>query len=186
MVCGVRGTHFSMLFNPDTKALDLNVFEGVVGAASGGTTQLFSHGQGGHFLNGHWDGKFANAGSPSKGESGNNGGKGSSGGSSGNGSGSNSNNGNNSGNNGGSNGNSGTDNGEDTSNGGSTNNPTSGSGNSPANPEGGSQGLQTNSCLGDLNNQFVTGILINGDNNLNASQQSVKIHIVVPPGEAVP
>src|SRR5580658_4788734 len=32
VVCGVRGTYFSMLFNPDTKNLDLNVFEGKVGA----------------------------------------------------------------------------------------------------------------------------------------------------------
>jgi hypothetical protein len=46
--------------------------------------------------------------------------------------------------------------------------------------------LEPNTCLGDLNNQFLGGILINGDNNLNAAQQSVKIHLVVPPGEAVP
>ncbi len=180
VVCGVRGTQFSMNFDPDTKKLDLSVLEGLVGAASGGATQLFGKGQEGRFFNGKWDGKLLNAGSSGKG--GGNGGKGSSGGSSGNGSGGN--NGNNSGANGGSTGNSGTDNGQDNSNTGSSNTP--GNGTQTGTEGNGSSGLQPNSCLGDLNNQFLGGILINGDNNLNQSQQSVKIHIIVPPGEAVP
>ncbi len=180
VVCGVRGTYFSMLYSPDTKGLNLSVFNGVVGASSGGATQLFSQGQGGRFLGGRWDGKILNAGSPPKTGNGNNGGKGSSGGSTGNGS--NGNNGSNSGNNGGSNGNGGGDNGSSNGNSGENNGGTNetGEGNNGGNNTG------SNTCLTDLGNQFQTGILINGDNNLAAAQQSVQIHLVVPPGEAVP
>ncbi len=186
VVCGVRGTQFSMNFDPGTKNLDLNVFEGKVGAAGGGFNQLFSQGQAGHFLSGHWDGKISSAGSPPK--VGGNGGKGSSGGSTGTGSGvsGGTNGGTSGGTNGGNSNEGGTDNSTgspaadgDSSNGGDNSTGGSNTTNTNGNP------LQT-SCLGDLNNQFLGGILINGDNNLNAAQQSVRIHLVVPPGEAVP
>ena len=183
VVCGVRGTYFSMAFNPDTKALDLNVFNGKVGATCGGSTQFFSQGQGGRFLSGHWDGKISNAGSPSKGGNGNNGGKGNSGGSTGNGSGGNG--GSNSGNNGGSNENSGGSNGEDNSTTGSTTTTTTTTDTTTSTTTTTTE-LQSNTCLNDLGNQFQTGILINGDNNLAAAQQSIQIHLVVPSGEAVP
>lgn len=185
-VCGVRGTKFHMDFNPQTKQLDLNVLDGVVGAASGGTTQVFSKGQGGRFINGHFSGTLSGTGSSGKG--GNNGGKGNSGGSGGNGTGGSSNGSNgNSGNNSGNNGNNSGSNGGST---GDTNGDTNGStgSNNPSNGSTGtgSSGLAPNVALGDLNNQFIGGVLINSENNLSQAQQSLRIHLVVPAGEAVP
>jgi hypothetical protein len=46
--------------------------------------------------------------------------------------------------------------------------------------------LDPGAALGDLNNQFTTGVLVNGDNNLNTAQQTLTIHLVVPGGEAIP
>ncbi len=46
--------------------------------------------------------------------------------------------------------------------------------------------LETNEALTDLNNQFTSGILVNNDNCLNSAQQTLNIHLVVPPKETVP
>ncbi len=182
VVCGVRGTAFSMDFNPQTKSLDLNVLEGKVSAFSEGNTLFFTAGQSGHFLNGQFTG---NGGSNNTGAK--TGGKGNAGGGTSNSSnGNNNSNGNNSSSNnsgGNSNGSGGSGAGSTENNGG-TNPETGGNSNNP-NP-GTTTEVSPASSLEDLNTQFTSGILINGENNLNQSQQSIQIHIIVPPGEAVP
>ncbi len=55
VVCGVRGTEYSMFYDPNTGKVDVLVLDGTVWAASGGQTQVFGPGQGGTFLNGGWE-----------------------------------------------------------------------------------------------------------------------------------
>jgi hypothetical protein len=54
VVCGVRGTEFSMGYDGAQK-LDLHVFEGSVYAKAGGKTSVFNAGDIGHFKNGKPD-----------------------------------------------------------------------------------------------------------------------------------
>lgn len=189
VVCGVRGTAFSMDFDPKSNKLDLNVFNGKVSATNGGNTLFFGAGQHCHFLNGQATGTGGgsnNNGTKNSGKGGTNGGN--SNGTGGNNSGSNSNGGTSSSNSNGGNGTGSNENNGGTN--GNGNNTQEGSnsaaGNNPPNPGNPSPGLDTNTCLGDLNNQFTQGILINGDNNLSSAQQTVNIHLVVPAREAVP
>jgi hypothetical protein len=55
VVCGVRGTEYSMAYDPSTGKVDLQVLDGTVWTTSGGQTREFHAGQGGTFLNGQWD-----------------------------------------------------------------------------------------------------------------------------------
>ena len=55
VVCGVRGTEYSMFYNPSTGKVDVLVLDGTVWATSNGQTQTLGPGQGGSFLNGKWD-----------------------------------------------------------------------------------------------------------------------------------
>jgi hypothetical protein len=191
VVCGVRGTAFTLNFDGKNK-LDLEVLEGKVSTTSGGNTLFFGAGQHCHFVNGQATGNGGssnNNGGKNGGKGGTTGGNGTGGNNSGtnsNGgnSGSNSNSGsnNNGGNGTGSNENPGGTNGEGNNNP-ETGNPNAGNNPNPGNP---SPGLDPNTCLGDLNNTFTSGILINGDNNLGSAQQTVNIHLVVPGREAVP
>lgn len=74
VVCGVRGTQFSMDYHPGQNTLDLNVLEGSVYANSNGNTNVFNAGQQVEFLNGEPQGK-PNGGSnppPNKGQGANN------------------------------------------------------------------------------------------------------------------
>ncbi len=196
VVCGVRGTEFAIQYLPKTHSLFVNVLEGSVYTRMGQKEITIAAGQRAHFT--HVPSSVSNSqgssdqGSSSNGKKGlapntsgqNNNGTGSTSQSTNsttaNSNGTGNNNETTSDTNSGANGNSGNTNGSE--------NPTTGSSNSPS---PGSQGngstvLQTNSALGDLNNQFVGGILINGENNLTQAQQTLNIHVVVPPGEAVP
>ena len=76
VVCGVRGTAFSVGYNPDTQKMDLDVQEGHVAAMGGGVTLLFGAGQQGHFTDGHFTGGNVGSSNPN----GKPGGKGGSGG----------------------------------------------------------------------------------------------------------
>src|SRR6185369_14148713 len=68
VICGVRGTEFSMNYNPDTGKVDVHVFEGTVWTNAGGHDFTFHGGQGGTFTNGHSDN-----GNPPPGDQGNHG-----------------------------------------------------------------------------------------------------------------
>ncbi len=187
VICGVRGTEYSVGYDPKTKTLDLDVFEGTVNAGAGGNGHLFGAGQSGHFVDGHWDGKTGQAPPPPKGVKGGGGGNGSGGngnGTGGTGSGGSSGTGGTGGGNGGdqSGGGSGT--------GGDNGNPLGGNGPAPGNPSAGYQpnsalGSLSNLSLGDLNQQFVSGIVPNQDNNINSATQSVHIQVVVPGKEGL-
>jgi FecR protein len=52
VVCGVRGTHFSMDFNPSNNKVVLDVFDGTVYSHFHGHSQDFGPGSEGQFLNG--------------------------------------------------------------------------------------------------------------------------------------
>jgi hypothetical protein len=52
VVCGVRGTHFSMDFNPQNQKLVLDVFDGTVYSHFHGHSQDFGAGSEGEFVNG--------------------------------------------------------------------------------------------------------------------------------------
>lgn len=52
VVCGVRGTEFSLSYDPKQKKVDLSVLEGTVLAKSGGQSNLVNAGQKIEFLNG--------------------------------------------------------------------------------------------------------------------------------------
>jgi hypothetical protein len=54
VVCGVRGTEYSVFYNPTTGKVDVVVTEGTVWTTSNGQTHEFHGGQGGSFLNGNW------------------------------------------------------------------------------------------------------------------------------------
>jgi hypothetical protein len=168
VICGVRGTEFSVGVDPDTKRVDLNVYQGTVAASAGGSTHFFTGGQQGLFQNGHWDGKVgtapplpvnppktfnSNANSNNAGGNAAGGTTNSTGGTNGSASGSNS----------------------------GAPSETLSYVSQPAN-----QAAAPTGALGDLDSQFQTGILINGENNLNQALQSVNVHLVVPSGEAVP
>ncbi len=182
LICGVRGTQYTVDYDPKTKAMNLDVFDGAVNAFNQSVTQLFTAGQAGHFVNGQWDGKVGQAPPAPKGFAkaagiaGGNGGAGSGGGSTGNGTG-----GAGTGQNGG----------------GPLGSAGPGSGNNAANfsvVPGSGQGYQPNSSLGslsnlslgDLNTQYNQLVVINQDNNLSSTQLPVHIQVVVPAGEAVP
>jgi hypothetical protein len=187
VVCGVRGTEFAVGYNVDTKQMDLDVFSGAVAACGGGVTQVFSKGHSGHFMEGHWDGKVGIAPPPPPKDSDN----GSSTSSGTNGSGTS---GDNSSDSGvgdkpasGNTGTNGTPSGDDHS---STvgGNGTGGNSGGSSNPSPGlaPSGIQPSATLGDLDSQFMSGILINGDNCLNSAQQRINIHLVVPGKEVAP
>ena len=53
VVCGVRGTHFSMDFNPQNQKLILDVFDGTVYSHFHGHSQDFGAGSEGQFLDGN-------------------------------------------------------------------------------------------------------------------------------------
>ena len=74
VVCGVRGTAFSMDYNPDTNKMDLDVQEGKVAAMGAGVTLLFGAGQQGHFTDGHFTGGNVGSNNPN-GKSGGKGGQ---------------------------------------------------------------------------------------------------------------
>jgi hypothetical protein len=195
VVCGVRGTVFAVQYIPKTHSLFVNVVEGSVYTQMGQKEVTLIAGQRAHFTHvptsipkGQGGGNQGPSSNGKKGTGSNTNGQNNNGTGSGGqntnsqtstSSGTGSNNGTSSGTNGGSNGNGG-----DNSTGGSSNSPTMGS---SGGPEGSAPtGLTTNSALGDLNNQFLGGVLINGENNLNQAEQTINIHLVVPPGETVP
>lgn len=53
VVCGVRGTQFSLDYNPGQSKVDLSVIEGTVYANSGGNSNVFTAGQNQEFINGN-------------------------------------------------------------------------------------------------------------------------------------
>lgn len=201
VVCGVRGTVFAIQYVPSTHSLFVNVVEGAVYTQQGSKEITLAAGQRAHFThvptsmpNGQGGG---NQGPNTNGKTG---------------TGSNTNGQNNGSSNGGQNNNSSTGNSTGTGNAdqGSTgqngNNSTGSTGNTDqsstgqntngptnnpvetdnTNPSTTGSTTGTTSALGDLNNQFLGGVLINGENNLNQAEQTINIHLVVPPGEAVP
>jgi hypothetical protein len=54
VVCGVRGTEYSMFYDPATGKVDVVVYDGTVWTTSNGQTQEFHGGQGGTFQGGNW------------------------------------------------------------------------------------------------------------------------------------
>ncbi len=54
VVCGVRGTEYSMFYDPSTGKVDVLVLDGTVWSTANGQTQEFHAGQGGTYLNGTW------------------------------------------------------------------------------------------------------------------------------------
>ncbi len=62
VVCGVRGTHFSMNFNPENQKLVLDVFDGTVYSHFHGHSQDFGAGSEGQFLDGNWLGHLKSTG----------------------------------------------------------------------------------------------------------------------------
>ncbi|HTC19770.1 MAG TPA: FecR family protein [bacterium] len=54
VVCGVRGTEYSVFYDPSTGKVDVLVTEGTVWSTAQGLTHEFHGGQGGTFLNGNW------------------------------------------------------------------------------------------------------------------------------------
>jgi hypothetical protein len=52
VVCGVRGTKYSVFYDPSTGKVDVAVTEGTVWSTADGHTQEFHGGQGGSYLNG--------------------------------------------------------------------------------------------------------------------------------------
>jgi hypothetical protein len=67
VVCGVRGTEYSMQYNPDTGKVDIFVLDGTVWANSGNQSFTYGAGQGGHFTNGHPDPNNGQGGNQGKG-----------------------------------------------------------------------------------------------------------------------
>jgi hypothetical protein len=57
VVCGVRGTEYSMSYNPDTGKVDVVVLDGTVWAGSEGQTFIYHKGQEGRFDHGHRQGQ---------------------------------------------------------------------------------------------------------------------------------
>ncbi len=53
VVCGVRGTQFTISYDPTTNTVDINVTEGSVYGNSNGHTDEFGAGQGGEYRDGH-------------------------------------------------------------------------------------------------------------------------------------
>lgn len=54
VVCGVRGTEYSVFYDPGTGKVDVLVTDGTVWSTANGQTQQFNAGQGGTYLNGSW------------------------------------------------------------------------------------------------------------------------------------
>ena len=52
VVCGVRGTEYSMFYDPQTGKVNVVVLDGTVWTSSGGQTFIYHGGQGGGFTNG--------------------------------------------------------------------------------------------------------------------------------------
>jgi hypothetical protein len=55
VVCGVRGTEYSLEYDPNTGKVDVQVLEGTVWVQSGNNTFTYGAGQGGSFTNGNPD-----------------------------------------------------------------------------------------------------------------------------------
>ncbi len=55
VVCGVRGTQYSVFYDPATGKVDVVVKDGTVWTTADGKTQEFHGGQGGTYFNGNWD-----------------------------------------------------------------------------------------------------------------------------------
>lgn len=124
VVCGVRGTQFSMAFDPDKNTVYLNILEGSVFANAGGNTIIFNAGQQMEFINGLPNGN-------------------------------------------------------------------TGGNNPPPNNQGqGNNSPGGSFALGDLNNQFLNGLAVNGDNNFTNPNVEGSVHIRVnanvPPAETAP
>ncbi len=168
VVCGVRGTQFAMEYIPKTHSLFLNVVEGSVFTRFGPKEVTFAAGQKAHFThvpttspNGQGTGgqvPNTKKGTTPNGNGQNNNGTGS--------------------------GSQGSNNPAPNSNGTGNNSPGTGGNNpSPVNPE---TNPLSNPALGDLNNNFQQGILINSNNNLSSAQQTLNIQLHVGAGETVP
>ncbi|SRR5579871_1084982 len=54
VVCGVRGTEYSMEYNPSTHKVDVLVITGTVWSTANGQTQVLHGGQGGSWFHGSW------------------------------------------------------------------------------------------------------------------------------------
>lgn len=54
VVCGVRGTEYTMEYNPSTGKVDVLVLTGTVWSTSNGQTQVLQGGQGGSWSHGSW------------------------------------------------------------------------------------------------------------------------------------
>ena len=198
VVCGVRGTVFAVQYVPSTHSLFVNVVEGSVYTQMGQKEITLAAGQRAHFShvptsmpNGQGGGNQGPNNNGKKGTGSNTNGQ-SNGGQNGNGSTGNSTGaGNSDQGSTGQNGNSSTsstgssDQNSGQNSGGSANNP-GGTDNTNPGTTGSTSTIGTTSALGDLNNQFLGGVLINGENNLTQAEQTINIHLVVPPGEAVP
>ncbi len=55
VACGVRGTEYSMFYDPKSGKVDVLVLDGTVWATGNGQTQTLGAGQGGSFINGKWN-----------------------------------------------------------------------------------------------------------------------------------
>lgn len=62
VVCGVRGTEYSVQYDPETGKVTLVVDDGTVWTDSNGQTHTFNAGEGGSFLNGNLLGNLDNSG----------------------------------------------------------------------------------------------------------------------------
>ncbi len=198
IVCGVRGTEFSVDYDPATNKVGLNVVQGVVAAGAGGQVQNITAGQHVTFINGHSEGNPLGSGPTSKttgkpaggtntgNGQGNSQGGNNTGGSSNSGSNGNAPPNGNGGTNSGSSSNGGVQGGSSSTGGSPTGTSETGTGTTNPSSSSAAPPLDTNSALGDLNSQFTTGILVNTDNNFNSAQQTLTIHLVVPGREVGP
>src|SRR5581483_9279065 len=73
VICGVRGTEYSMFFDPATGKVNVVVLDGAVWVTSGGQTIIYHGGQSGNYTNGNPD-KTDQGGQNGQGGQGSNGG----------------------------------------------------------------------------------------------------------------
>jgi len=67
VICGVRGTEYSMQYNANTGKVDIFVLDGTVWASSGNQNFTYGAGQGGHFTDGKPDSNNGEGGNQGKG-----------------------------------------------------------------------------------------------------------------------